>query len=215
MARPTTTPQPRRAGRAAFGGGGGEAVAQRGLRADARRNREAILKAARKVFSERGQDAQMDDIASRAKVGVGTVYRHFPTKDALLEELVRDSFGELAAMWLEAIERPDPWDAFVDVMWRSAEMHSGDRGFTEAIAEAKMAIADEVVAELGLQASLTELVRRCQAAGSMRRDIEPNDLHSLFCGLGAVMMRSEGDEQVWRRYLTLMLDGLRPPAPAN
>jgi AcrR family transcriptional regulator len=189
--------------------------AARPLRADARRNREAILKAARKVFSERGQDAQMDDIASRAKVGVGTVYRHFPTKDTLLEELVRDSFRDLAAMWLEAIERPDPWDAFVDVMWRSAEMHSGDRGFTEAIAEAKMAIADQVVEELGLQTSLAEMLRRCQAAGAMRQDIGPEDLQSLFCGLGAVMMRGGGDGQAWRRYLTLMLDGLRPPAAAN
>src|SRR5262245_34209751 len=89
----------------------------RPLPADARRNREAIVKAARKVFSTQGQDAQMDDIARRAKVGVGTVYRHFPTKEALLEELVRESFRELADMWLEALERPDPWDAFVDVMW--------------------------------------------------------------------------------------------------
>jgi AcrR family transcriptional regulator len=179
------------------------------LRADARRNREAIVKAARKVFSTKGQDAQMDDIARRAKVGVGTVYRHFPTKEALLEELVRESFRELAQMWIEALERPDPWDAFVDAMWRSAEMHSGDRGFTEAIAEAKMAIADQVAEELGLHTSLAEMMRRCQAAGSMRTDIGPDDLQSLFCGLGAVMMRS-ADGQAWRRYLTLMIDGLRP-----
>jgi AcrR family transcriptional regulator len=184
------------------------------LRADARRNREAIIKAARKVFSAQGQDAQMDDIARRAKVGVGTVYRHFPTKEALLEELVRESFRELAQLWVAALERPDPWDAFVDVMWRSAEMHSVDKGFTEAIAEAKMAIADQVAEELGLHTSLAEMMRRCQAAGSMRRDIGPDDLQSLFCGLGAVMMRSP-TEEAWRRYLTLMLDGLRPPPGSN
>lgn len=186
----------------------------RPLRADARRNREAIVKAARKVFSAQGQDAQMDDIARRAKVGVGTVYRHFPTKEALLEELVRESFRELADLWLAALERPDAWDAFVDVMWRSAELHSVDKGFTEAIAEAKMAIADQVAEELGLHTSLTEMMRRCQAAGSMRQDIGPDDLQSLFCGLGAVMMRSSGGD-AWRRYLTLMLDGLRPPPGSN
>src|SRR3954470_2748207 len=93
------------------------AIENRPLRADARRNRAAIVKAARKVFSERGQDAQMDDIAGRAKVGVGTIYRHFPTKDALLEELVRDGFRELATLVLAALERPDPWEAFVDLMW--------------------------------------------------------------------------------------------------
>src|SRR3954470_19044082 len=113
------------------------------LRADARRNRAAIVKAARKVFSDKGQDAQMDDIARRAKVGVGTVYRHFPTKEALLEELVRESFRELAELWLAELERPDAWDAFVELMWRSAELHAGDRAFSEVVAEAKMAVAEQ------------------------------------------------------------------------
>jgi AcrR family transcriptional regulator len=179
------------------------------LRADARRNRAAIVKAARKVFSDKGQDAQMDDIARRAKVGVGTVYRHFPTKEALLEELVRDTFRELAQMWLQALERPEPWGAFVDLMWRSAELHASDRAFTEVIAEAKMAVADQAASETGLNASLMDLVRRCQAAGTMREDLTLDDLHALFCGLGAVMARDPGDGRLWRRYLTLMIDGLR------
>jgi AcrR family transcriptional regulator len=180
------------------------------LRADARRNRAAIVKAARKVFSDKGQDAQMDDIARRAKVGVGTVYRHFPTKEALLEELVRESFRELAQMWIAALERPDPWDTFVECMWRSAELHAGDRAFTEVIAEAKMAVADQAASETGLNDSLMGLVRRCQAAGTMREDLTLDDLQALFCGLGAVMARDPGDGSVWRRYLTLMIDGLRP-----
>lgn len=185
---------------------------ERPLRADARRNRDAILKAARKVFTEQGQDAQMDAIAARAKVGVGTVYRHFPTKDALMEELVRDSFRELVPHWRAALERPDPWEAFVEAMWQGAELHADDRGFTEAIAEAKMAIADELVEELGLKAVLGELIGRCQAAGAMRSDVGPEDLQGLFCGLGAVMMREPGGSGSWRRYLTIMLDGLRAPA---
>jgi AcrR family transcriptional regulator len=180
------------------------------LRADARRNRAAIVKAARKVFSDKGQDAQMDDIARRAKVGVGTVYRHFPTKEALLEELVRETFRELAQMWTEALEQPDPWDVFVDLMWRSAELHAGDRAFTEVIAEAKMAVADQAAGETGLNDALMHLVKRCQAAGTMREDLTLDDLQALFCGLGAVMARDPGDGRVWRRYLTLMIDGLRP-----
>jgi AcrR family transcriptional regulator len=180
------------------------------LRADARRNREAIVKAARKVFSDKGQDAQMDDIARRAKVGVGTVYRHFPTKDALLEELVRETFRELAQMWLEALERPDAWDTFVELMWRAAELHADDRAFTEVIAEAKMAVADEAAEATGLTRALMHMVRRCQAEGTMRADLELEDLQALFCGLGAVMARDPGDGRIWRRYLTLMIDGLRP-----
>jgi AcrR family transcriptional regulator len=186
----------------------------RPLRADARRNREAILKAARKVFSERGQDAQMDDIARRAKVGVGTVYRHFPTKEALLEELVRDTFRELAVMWLEAVERPDPWDTFVDLMWRAADMHARDRAFTEVVAEAKMRVAQEAARESGLNEALMSVVSRCQAAGAMREDVDLDDLQALFCGLGAVMARDPGDSSFWRRYLTLMIDALRPRAVA-
>jgi AcrR family transcriptional regulator len=180
------------------------------LRADARRNREAIVKAARKVFSDKGQDAQMDDIARRAKVGVGTVYRHFPTKEALLEELVRETFRELAQMWLEALERPDAWATFSDLMFRAAELHAGDRAFTEVIAEAKMAVADEAARDSGLQDSLLHMVRRCQEEGTMREDVTLDDLSALFCGLGAVMARDPGDGRLWRRYLTLMIDGLRP-----
>jgi AcrR family transcriptional regulator len=180
------------------------------LRADARRNRAAIVKAARKVFSDKGQDAQMDDIARRAKVGVGTVYRHFPTKEALLEELVRESFRELAEMWTAALDEPDPWDTFVDLMSRSAELHAGDRAFSEVIAEAKMAVAERAASETGLNDSLMDLVKRCQAAGTMRQDLTLEDLQSLFCGLGAVMARDPGDGRAWRRYLTLMIDGLRP-----
>ena len=73
------------------------------LRADARRNRERILKAARAVFADQGIDAQIDDVAKRAKVGVGTVYRHFPTKEALLDALVRERFEEIAQFAEEAL----------------------------------------------------------------------------------------------------------------
>src|SRR5687768_11863989 len=102
----------------------------RPLRADARRNRERVIKAARAVFAEQGRDAQVDDVARRAKVGVGTVYRHFPTKEALLEALVRDRFAQLAEWALEALEEEDAWAAFERVVWRGAELHAGDRKST-------------------------------------------------------------------------------------
>ena len=86
-------------------------VAERPLRADARRNRERILKAARAVFAEQGTHSQIDDVARRAKVGVGTVYRHFPTKEALLEALLRERFEEIAGYAREALQRADAWMA--------------------------------------------------------------------------------------------------------
>src|SRR3954451_3064354 len=90
----------------------------RPLRADARRNRERILKAARAVFADKGIDAQIDDVAKRAKVGVGTVYRHFPTKEALRDALVRERFEEIAGYAREALEREDAWDGFCEMIWR-------------------------------------------------------------------------------------------------
>ena len=86
-------------------------VADRPLRADARRNRERVIAAARAVFAEHGRDAQMDDVARRAGVGVGTVYRHFPTKEALLVALALDAFERVVAEARRALENPDPWEA--------------------------------------------------------------------------------------------------------
>src|SRR3954467_11385408 len=111
-----------------------ETALVRPLRADARRNRERILKAARSVFADQGSDAQIDDVARRAKVGVGTVYRHFPTKDALLDALVRARFDEICVLADGALARDDGWVPFRDLVWRSAERSARDRGFCDAIA---------------------------------------------------------------------------------
>src|ERR1044071_6160977 len=93
------------------------ATEERPLRADARRNREKVLAAARAVFSEHGREAQMDDVARRAGVGVGTVYRHFPTKEALIEALMVDSFKSIAAEAERALDIEDPWEALTTVLW--------------------------------------------------------------------------------------------------
>src|SRR5215207_7855971 len=105
----------------------------RPLRADARRNRERILKAARAVFADQGIDAQIDDVARRAKVGVGTVYRHFPTKELLLDAIVREHFDALAVLAREALEAEDGWEGFCALVWRSAERNAADRSFCEVL----------------------------------------------------------------------------------
>ena len=110
------------------------APGERPLRADARRNREKVLAAARAAFSEQGREAQMDDVARRAGVGVGTVYRHFPTKEALIEALMVAAFETIAAAAEEALEVEDPWEAFTSVLWRGAETMAGDRALSEVFA---------------------------------------------------------------------------------
>jgi AcrR family transcriptional regulator len=175
------------------------------LRADARRNRQRILKAARAVFADSGLHSQMDDVAKRAKVGVGTVYRHFPTKEALLEALLRERFEELAGYAREALERDDAWEGFCELIWRAAARNAQDLGFCEAVASTdSRAIAEET----GLMASTVELIERAKAQGRMRPDATQEDVPLMMIGASAVMQLGAGEE-TWRRYFTLMLDGLR------
>jgi len=175
----------------------------RPLRADARRNRERVLKAARAVFAAKGRDAHLEDVARRAKVGVGTVYRHFPTKAALLEALAREQFDTLTAWAQEAEQADDAWAAFNDMIWRGAELQASDRALMEAVAEFKPSVARQAE---GLHASVERLMARAQAQGAMRPDATGDDIQLMMCGLGSVMqMSGEG----WRRYLTVMLDGMR------
>src|SRR5215207_371923 len=177
----------------------------RPLRADARRNRERILKAARAVFAEQGMHSQIDDVAKRAKVGVGTVYRHFPTKEALVEALVRERFEEIAGYAREALERADAWEGFCELIWRAAERNAADLAFCEAVAFTDQS---SVVAKVGLLQSTNKLIERAKAQGRMRPDANENDVPMMMCGASSVMRLSPTPD-AWRRYLTLMLDGLR------
>jgi AcrR family transcriptional regulator len=180
-------------------------TAARPLRADARRNRERILKAARAVFAEQGTHSQIDDVAKRAKVGVGTVYRHFPTKEALLDALVRERFEEIAGYALEALEREDAWEGFCELIWRAAERNAADMAFCEAVAFTDQS---RVVADVGLARSTEELIDRAKAAGRMRADASQADVPIMMSGASSVM-RLNPSPDAWRRHIALMLDGLR------
>lgn len=175
------------------------------LRADARRNHERILKAARAVFADQGMQSQIDDVARRAKVGVGTLYRHFPTKEALVEALVRERFEELAGYAREALEHEDAWEGFCELIWRAAERNAADLAFCEAVASTDQS---RVVEEVGLARSTSALMQRAIAQGRMRADATEDDVPMLMCGASSVM-RTSPAPGAWRRYLTLMLDGLR------
>lgn len=177
----------------------------RPLRADARRNHERILKAARAVFAEQGMHSQIDDVARRAKVGVGTVYRHFPTKDALVEALVSERFEEIAGFAREALEREDAWEGFCELIWRAAERNAADLAFCEAVASTD---CSAIVEEVGLMGSTELLIERAKAQGRMRSDASEQDVPMMMAGASAVMQLSSTPD-AWRRYLTLMLDGLR------
>jgi AcrR family transcriptional regulator len=183
---------------------------ERPLRADARRNRERILDAARAVFAECGLDAQIDDVARRACVGVGTVYRHFPTKEALLGELVRQKFRTFTANARAALEQPgEPFAIFAGVLRQNAEVCSRDSAIQHVLTGLGEHVTVHAQAELTELNSVTaELISRAQRAGSMRRDITANDIPMLMCGVSATMTQS-GPGFDWRRHFELVLDLLR------
>src|SRR3954470_17871367 len=109
------------------------AAIERVLRADARRNREAVVAAAKKLFADQGLDAQMPDVAKAAKVGVGTVYRHFPTKEDLIAALAAERFERLAEKAREGIAAEDPWEGLCEFIRFAARIQADDRGLCEVM----------------------------------------------------------------------------------
>src|SRR5215218_10012991 len=188
------------------------AAGERPLRADARRNREKVLEAARAVFSEQGRDAQMDDVARRAGVGVGTVYRHFPTKEALIEALMVAAFEAIAAQADAALEVEDPWEAFADVLWKGAEIMSADRALSEVFASIPGAMESAMPAVKGLTDSMTNVIARAQEAGLLRPDLVVDDIPMVMCGIGSATKKEHRCPEAWRRHLSIVLDGMRAPS---
>jgi AcrR family transcriptional regulator len=185
------------------------AAEERPLRADARRNREKVLAAARAVFSEHGREAQMDDVARRAGVGVGTVYRHYPTKEALIEALMVDAFQTIADAARRALEIEDPWEAFSTVLWIGAETMSADRALSEVFASIPGGMESAMPTIGGLTESMETIMRRAQEAGVLRPDAMIDDIPMLMCGIGSATKKEHRCEGAWRRHLSIVLDGMR------
>ncbi|HWJ50072.1 MAG TPA: helix-turn-helix domain-containing protein [Solirubrobacteraceae bacterium] len=182
---------------------------ERPLRADARRNRERILESARAVFAEYGANAQIDDVARQAGVGVGTVYRHFETKEALLVELLREKFRLFAARAREALEQHgEPFAVLEDLLRRNAQTAASDAAVQHALAGAGENIWMQAEAEQQELVAVTGLlIARARRAGTIRQDVEANDIAMLMCGLCSTMGGKPGFD--WRRHLDLVIDMLR------
>jgi AcrR family transcriptional regulator len=182
------------------------------IRADARRNREAVLAAAREQLARDGLDGSVEDIARAAGVGVGTVYRHFPSKCDLIEALVRARFERLAERTAEALAEDDPWNAFCDLIRFSAELQVRDRALSQVLAR-HPELGYRNAVGTGLADLTAQLIARAQEAGDMRADAVLEDVPTLICGLGAVTAGAAGTmpELNWERYVQIMLDGLRAP----
>jgi AcrR family transcriptional regulator len=185
-------------------------ISTRPLRADARRNRAKLLAAAAEALAESGLDTQVEDIARRAGVGVGTLYRHFPTKEALVDALARAHFDRLADI-VEASGRDgDPWAQFAATMWRCAEAIAGNAALCEIIGGHPSAVATAAEGQTRLEAATAKLIAGARARGAIRQDATVLDVRTMMCGFGHVAAAARAGGRVdWERYLTIALDGLR------
>jgi AcrR family transcriptional regulator len=188
-------------------------LAPRALRADAERNRLLILEAAASAFAEEGLDVGMADIARRAGVGNATVFRRFPTKDALVEAIIDEKIAELMDAAARAARIDDPWAALVELLEASAKLHARDRGFFQATEQFLLDHPDLLRRHRPIIQAVDPLIARAQAAGALRDDVTSLDVMWLVKGAVACLppspdLRTDG----WRRYLALLLDGLRPEA---
>jgi len=188
-------------------------IAETRRRADAVRNRVSVLTAATDVFAEFGLEARMEDIARRAGVGVGTVYRHFPTKEALLGELLAEKWRTLRDTVQDALDNePDPWQAFSGALTRNAEIMAADAAVRGALMSDQMEVWEHASdAHQELMVATAELIRRGRDAGVLRDDLGVDDVPAMMCGVSvAVDARGPAGEALnWRRHLELVLDGTR------
>ncbi|GAA0905774.1 TetR/AcrR family transcriptional regulator [Virgisporangium aurantiacum] len=187
----------------------------RPLRRDAERNRRRILASAREVFAARGVDVTLDDIAHHAGVGVGTVYRRFPSREHLVEALFDEDLDQIVAWAGEGIRARDAWAGLTGFLERSVTFMSTDRGlqdvlFSHAYGRQRVARIRERIAP-----AVDALIARCQRVGVVRDDVVGGDIALVQFMVAALMEYTEHVEPgLWRRYLALVLDGLRTPSSA-
>ena len=190
----------------------GDAVpaAARPLRKDAVRNRTLLIDAAREVFARRGLEASLDDVAKHAGLGVGTAYRHFANKHELLTALMSQTIDQIVAEAERAAQMKDPWQALVAFMEAALEVQARDRGLREVF----MGVHDSEMLDRvhdRLSPPLNDIVRRARRAKVVRSDLEVTDVGMMITMLCAVAeVAGDADPNLWRRYLALSLDGIKP-----
>src|SRR5918999_6292585 len=181
------------------------------LRADAERNRQRLLAAAKDLFATRGLDVTLDDIARHAGVGTGTAYRRFPNKGALIDALMVDRIGELAEIARECLEEPDPWVGLTSYFERALALQASDRGLKEVLFSSGRGRERSNHARRAIAPVVAKLVQRAKAAGVVRPDVDTTDVPLINFMVNTVVDFSRDIEpELYKRYLAIVLDGLRP-----
>jgi AcrR family transcriptional regulator len=187
--------------------------AAKGLRSDARRNRERLVASARELFASAGVDVSVEEITSHAGLGMGTLYRHFATKEELVDAVLEDAFAELIELAEGAAAEDDAWAGLAGFLEQALARHVVNRGLRDVLATHAQGRERAEAMRARVRPLLRGLVERAQAQGALRPDFAPEDLPLVFWTCGRVIeATAEVAPDCWRRYLSLLLDGLRASA---
>jgi AcrR family transcriptional regulator len=185
----------------------------RPLRSDAARNRDKLLDAATQVFRERGLDASLEHIARQAGVSIGTLYAHFPEREAFFDAIFPPRLACLDQVAAEALAEPDPWDGFAGFTEALFQLLAADRGLSDAFAQ-RFPVGTEVTEACRRGFGYAEqIISRAHDSGQLRSDFQLADLVSLTWAISQVIRESAAfAPEAWRRHLAFFLDGLRAEA---
>jgi AcrR family transcriptional regulator len=182
-------------------------------RRDAQRNRERILASARTLLARDGLGASVEEITRQAGVGMGTLYRHFPTKEELIDAVLEDAFAELVRVAEQALVEADAWRGFTRFLEQTLELHAANRGLKDVLATRDHGGTRARAMRERLQPLLRRLIERAQAQGALRPDFTAEDVPLVFWTGGRVIEATATvAPDYWRRYLGVLLDGLRAGA---
>jgi AcrR family transcriptional regulator len=182
----------------------------RGLRADASRNRDAILAAARDVFARQGLQAPLEDIARQAGVGIATLYRRFPSRERLVAAALLEKVSQYADAASEALADPDPWAGFAGFVRCSCALQANDRGLSDLLSMTLPASEEVEQLRATVYQHVTDLAERAKAAGRLRPDFAPEDLLLVLIANAAVAHISGPDApRAWQRLVALFLDAFQ------
>ncbi len=181
------------------------------LRADAERNRQRLLAAAKELFATRGLDVTLDDVARHAGVGTGTAYRRFPNKDALIDALMADRIGEIGRIAEECLEEEDPWLGLTSYFERALALQAADRGLNEIMHSSARGRERSNEARKQMAPVVARLVSRAVKAGAVRSDMATTDVPLINFMLNLLVnFGRDVEPELYKRYLAIVLDGLRP-----
>lgn len=182
-------------------------------RRDARRNRERLVSAARELVAVEGADVSVREVAGRAGVGMGTLYRHFPAKEDLLDAVLADAFEELVGVAEAARAEPDAWRGFCRFVEEALFLHARNRGLKDVFETHVHGRSRAEAMRRRLRPLVEQIVRRAQEEGSLRPDFAPEDVRLVFWGAARILeLADEAAPELWRRQLGFVLDGLRAEA---